>query len=196
MISAALLDDHPAIRAGVQATIEPLPDLRLVGSAAGEPAIWALLERTRPDVLIMDHHHRGRDGLMLCLEIKSQLGPPAVVFYSASMPRPLEVAAGADAIVRKHSPIVELIEAIRAVASSVRPGLSIKPRMKAQAASTLDPRDHAIFAMRLDGDSTIEIAATLGIPRDKVAERTRAIIMAVGLELASCVSFVTLFRIL
>ncbi len=81
MISAALLDDHPAISAGVQATIEPLRDIG-----------------------------------------------------------------------RKASPTAALIQAIRHAASPVRLGLWITPKMKAGTASTLDPRDHAIFAMRLAGD--------------------------------------------
>jgi DNA-binding NarL/FixJ family response regulator len=128
----------------------------------------------------MDHHHPGRDGLTLCLEIKSQPCPPAVVLYSASIPARLIVAAGvagADAIVSKASPIGALIEAIRAAAHPVHPGLSITPRMKAEAAVTLDPRDHAIFAMRLAGNSPVEIAATLRIPGEKLAERTRAIVV-------------------
>jgi DNA-binding NarL/FixJ family response regulator len=75
MIRVAVLDDHPAVRAGVQAILAPEPDLISVGSAANEEQVWPLLRRTRPDVIVLGFHHPGRDGLALCLDIKP--GPRA-----------------------------------------------------------------------------------------------------------------------
>jgi DNA-binding NarL/FixJ family response regulator len=43
IVRVALLDDHPAIRAGLQAILATEPDLRLVGSAAGEHELWPLV---------------------------------------------------------------------------------------------------------------------------------------------------------
>src|SRR3954454_17595820 len=121
MIRVAFLDDHPAIRAGLDAILAPEPDLVSVGFAADEEEVWPLLRRTRPSVIVLDVHHPGRDGLTLCLEIKSQLQPPAVVLYSEATPASLVVAAsvaGADAVVNKSSTARELLEAIRAVAQA------------------------------------------------------------------------------
>jgi len=106
IVRVAFLDDHPAIRAGLQAILATEPDLRLVGFAAGEHELWPLLERTHPAVVILDLHHPGRDGLALCLQIKRQPDAPAVLLYSAYTPAALLVAAavaGADAIVSKSS---------------------------------------------------------------------------------------------
>jgi DNA-binding NarL/FixJ family response regulator len=179
MIRVAFLDDHPAVRAGLQAILATEPDLRLAGSAAGEHELWPLLERTHPAVVILDLHHPGRDGLALCLQIKHQPDAPAVLLYSAYTPAALVVAAavaGADAIVSKSSAAATLVEAIRAVARNPRTIPRISPQMKAEAAARLDPADHAILAMRVAGDSPVEIAATLGVPDATIAHRIAAIV--------------------
>ena len=43
IVRVAFLDDHPAIRAGLEAILATEPDLRLVGSAAGEHELWPLV---------------------------------------------------------------------------------------------------------------------------------------------------------
>jgi two-component system response regulator DevR len=102
MIHVALLDDHPAVRAGVTAILEPQGDVQLVGSAGDEQELWPLLDHTDPDVAILDLHHPGRNGLTLCPELKRRSHPPGVLLYSATTPAALVVAAavaGTDAII-------------------------------------------------------------------------------------------------
>jgi DNA-binding NarL/FixJ family response regulator len=123
MIRVAFLDDHPAVRAGLHAILATEADLQVVGFAAGEHELWPLLQRTHPAIVVLDRHHPGRDGLALCLQIKRQPDPPAVVLYSAYTPAALIVAAavaGADAILSKSSAAATLVEAIRAVARNPR----------------------------------------------------------------------------
>ena len=178
VIRLALLDDHPAIRTGLSAIIAKQPDLRLVGSAADEPELWPLLQRTYPAVLILDYHHPGRDGLALCLQAKLGPEPPAVILYSAYAPDALMAAAavaGADALVSKSTPVTALLAAIRTVARTPREILPITPRMKREAAAMLDPADHAILAMRVAGNSPAEIAATLGLSEGAIAGRIGAV---------------------
>jgi DNA-binding NarL/FixJ family response regulator len=179
MIRVALLDDHPAVRAGVEAMLAPEPDLLSVGSAADEEELWPLLRRARPSVVVLDVHHPGRDGLALCLEVKRSLNAPAVVLYSASTPRGLCVAAtlaGADAVVAKSSPARALLEAIRDVAREPRRLPSIPRQLRVEAAARLDPADHAILAMGLAGESPADIGVTLGRSARSIAERIAAIV--------------------
>jgi DNA-binding NarL/FixJ family response regulator len=183
MTRVALLDDHPAIRAGMDAILAPQPDLELVGSADDERELWPLLERTRPAVVVLDLHHPGRDGLTACLEINRQPRPPAVLLYSAYTPAALVVAAavaGAVAIVSKSSPAATLLEAIRAAAANPRTIPPITPQMTADAAARLDPADHAILAMRLAGAAPVEIATTLGIPEGAITHRIASIVSQIG----------------
>jgi chemotaxis response regulator CheB len=87
MIRVAVLDDHPAVRSGLQAILAPEPDLIPVGFAANEEQVWSLLHHTRPDVIVLDVHHPGRDGLALSLDVKRRLHAPAVVLYPATTPK-------------------------------------------------------------------------------------------------------------
>jgi DNA-binding NarL/FixJ family response regulator len=181
MIRVAVLDDHPAVRAGLQAILAPEPDLIAVGSAADEEQVWPLLGRTRPDVIVLDVHHAGRDGLALSLDIKRRLHPPAVVLYSATTPATLVVAAavaGVNTVVSKASSNRALLDAIRAVANPPRSLPAITPPMKAEAATRLDPSDHAILAMRLAGDTLADIGETLWLPVAAIADRIAAIVAA------------------
>jgi DNA-binding NarL/FixJ family response regulator len=175
----ALLDDHPAVRAGVQAILAPQTDLHLAGCAGSEDELWPMLKRTEPIVAILDLHHPGRDGLALCLELKRRPNPPGVVLYSANTRPALVVAAavaGADAIVGKSSTAAALVEALRTVARNRRTIPPITPRMRADAAAKLDPRDHAILAMRVADTPPVEIAATPGVPAARIARRIAAIV--------------------
>jgi CheY-like chemotaxis protein len=58
-----LLDDHSAVRAGIGAIVAAAPDLDLAGAAGSEQELWPLLRATHPDVVLLDLHHPGRDGL-------------------------------------------------------------------------------------------------------------------------------------
>jgi DNA-binding NarL/FixJ family response regulator len=183
MIRVALLDDHPAVRAGLEAILAQEPDLIAVGSAANEEQVWPLLRRTRPDVVVLDFHHPGRDGLALIQDIKRMLHAPAVVLYAASTPDAVVVAgfvAGADAVVGKSSSTRELLEAIREVARAPRTLPRISRQMKVGAAARLDPADHAILAMRLAGESAAEIGAVLGRRASEIAERIATIVAALA----------------
>jgi DNA-binding NarL/FixJ family response regulator len=179
MIRVAFLDDHPAVRAGLQAILATEPDLKAVGFASGEEELWPLLQRTHPDVIILDGHHSGLDGLHLCVQIKRWLTAPAVVLYSAAINTGVLVAAavaGAGAVVSKSSSNAALLEAIRAVARSRLTLPEVSPRMKAEAAARLDPADHAILAMRLADVHPVQIATTLGVSEAAIANRTDAIV--------------------
>ncbi len=188
MIRVAVLDDHPAVRAGLDAILAAQPDLVPVGSASGEEQLWPLLRRTRPDVIVLDVHHPGRNGLALILDIKRMLHAPAVVLYAALTPDPLVVAgavAGADAVVGKSRSAGELLEAIREVARAPRGLPPISRQMTAGAAERLDPADHAILAMRLAGESGADIGTVLGLSASQIADRIRAIVAALASALPS-----------
>jgi DNA-binding NarL/FixJ family response regulator len=166
MIRIAMLDDQPAVRAGLEAIIVAERDLELVGSAARDAELWPLVRRTQPDVIVLDLDQHGRDGLALTLKAGRLPDAPAIVLYTGSARGPVVVAgvvAGADAVVSSTSSGEVLVEAIRHAAASTHAPMPVSREQRAEAAARLDPADHAIFAMRLAGEAPAQIADTLGM---------------------------------
>jgi DNA-binding NarL/FixJ family response regulator len=176
LIRVAVLDDHAAVRAGLQAIVDSTPGMVSVGSAHDEAELESLLRRTDPSVLILDVHHPGLHGLALGLRLKRRSARPRIIIYSGRGGELLTVAAavaGVDAVVGKSDTEHALVEAIRD--ASRLPAVSLSAQRR--AAARLDPADHAILAMRLAGSSWAEIAKTLGVPVPSVAERGAAIVL-------------------
>ena len=174
MITVAIVDDHHAIRLGLRAALLSEAGLEPVGSAANAGETDVLLYRTRPDVVLLDYHLPGMDGLTLCRRIKSDVPAPAVVLYSAfadpSMTVPA-IVAGADAIVHKGGQTRELFDAIRETArgDKVLPPVS-EPLLEA-AGQVLDSDDLPILGMLVNRTPPAEIEATMRIERAELDRR-------------------------
>jgi DNA-binding NarL/FixJ family response regulator len=125
MIRVLVVDDHPVLRAGLEAVLRAEPGFRCVGGAADGESMWRLLRRTRPDVVVLDHRLGDEDGIELCAQLRTEPVPPAVLLYTADPTAPLEraaLAAGASGIVDKAVDVDALFDAIRVAGR--RPGSS------------------------------------------------------------------------
>jgi DNA-binding NarL/FixJ family response regulator len=172
MIRVAILDPHPAMRAGLAAILREAPGIVPVGAAADRHALLPLLYRTDPDVVVVDQ-------LQLCLTVRARHPRARVVLYAAGTGFDAVVPAafaGAAAVVDKACGTQELLAAIRGEQGLPR----ITPRAQRRAAARLDGTDKAIFAMRLAGTRDRDIATTVGMPRGALAGRTAAILAALG----------------
>ncbi|GAA2256809.1 response regulator transcription factor [Streptomyces amakusaensis] len=63
MIRVLVADAHAAARAGFSLLVDTAPDMEVVGAAADGEAVVDLAHRERPDVVLMDTHLPGLDGL-------------------------------------------------------------------------------------------------------------------------------------
>ncbi len=179
MIRVLSVDDHPALQAGLHTVLRAEPGLVPVGTAANEFELWPALERTCPDVVLLDYHLPRSDGLLLCHRIKQTIQAPKVLIYSAYADASLAVPAviaGADGLLHKSAPANDLFNAIRTVArgEKVLPKISIE--LQSAAAERLDPEDRPIVPMVLDGASEGEIREALRLePADLAARIERMI---------------------
>jgi DNA-binding NarL/FixJ family response regulator len=183
LVRVAVLDPHPAVRAGLHAVLSAEPDLVPAGAAADEEALWPLLHRTRPGVLLVDHVPGASDGLGLARRVKAGLLGPKVVVCATGPRRELAVGAalaGADALVGKADDLAELLRAIRAVAGGERVLDRVTPRLQSEAGARLGHLDRAIFAMRLAGTSPRDIAATTGLTPRALDARLGRIVAVLG----------------
>ena len=172
MIRVVVIDDHPALRAGLHAVLDAEPGIVFAGESDGdEESVWPLLNRITPDLALLDYHLPHGDGMQLCYRIKQRVPAPKVIVFSAyagpalSLPATL---AKADGLLDKGVPARDLFEAIRLVNKGER---LLDP--VSRSASCRTPRsasiadDLPLLAMLLDGTPEREIATVLRRePRD------------------------------
>jgi DNA-binding NarL/FixJ family response regulator len=185
LIRVAVLDPHPAVRAGVEAVLAGQPDLTSAGSAADAQELWPLLRRSRPDVLLLDQRARCGEGLVLCRRVTAPLLAPRVVLCAAHAHADLIVPAtlaGAAGLVDKAADLRELLAAIRTVAAGRSALPTVTPRLQSCAAARLGPVDRAIFAMRLAGTTPRAIGATVGLGGHELDARITAILTVLAGE--------------
>ena len=175
MIRIATMDRHPTVLAGVEAILRDRPDLEHVGSASDRYALWPLLQRTHPDVVLLEHAPGG-DGLELCLRLTERDLAPRVVLHGAGSDALVPATfAGADALLDKGAPVRELVETLRAVAAGQHGMAPVSLPLRARAAGRLDGADRAVFAMRMAGTSSPDIANVAGIHRCELHGRLASI---------------------
>jgi DNA-binding NarL/FixJ family response regulator len=125
MIRVLVVDDHPVLRAGLEAVLRAEPGFVCVGGAEDGPTMWHLLRRGRPDVVVLDHRLGDEDGIELCAQLRAEPEPPSVLLYTADPGPALEraaLAAGASGLVDKAVDVDALFDAIRVAGR--RPGSS------------------------------------------------------------------------
>jgi DNA-binding NarL/FixJ family response regulator len=115
-----LVDDEALVRAGLRMILEAAGDIDVVGEATdGADAVEAV-RRARPDVVLMDIRMPRLDGLAATQAVRALDDPPPVVILTTFdlddyVFRALQ--AGAAGFLLKDTPPLELVNAVRVVAS-------------------------------------------------------------------------------
>jgi DNA-binding NarL/FixJ family response regulator len=116
MIRVLVVDDHPVLRAGLEAVLRAEPGFACVGVAADGTAMMDAMRRAAPDVIVLDRRLGVEDGLALCAALRERAGAPEVVIYTADDSADLAArarAAGASGAVNKERDVGELFDALR-----------------------------------------------------------------------------------
>jgi DNA-binding NarL/FixJ family response regulator len=185
MIRVILVDDHPAMRAGLTAVLRSEPGIVALGAASSADDLPLTLNRTRPDVVLLDYHLPGTDGLTICRQLKRTVPAPAVLLYSAYADASLVVPAllaGADGMLHKSAPAPELFDAIRTVARGDRVLPPVDREMLEAAGAELDPQDLPILGMTIEGTPPAEIAATLRLDPAELSGRIDAMVQRLRVD--------------
>jgi DNA-binding NarL/FixJ family response regulator len=127
MIRVLVVDDHPVLRAGLEAVLRAEPGFVCVGVAADGPEMTEVMRRTAPDVVVLDRRLGVEDGLALCAALRERAGAPEVVIYTADDSADMAArarAAGASGVVNKERDIGELFDALRLAVRRARLALS------------------------------------------------------------------------
>jgi DNA-binding NarL/FixJ family response regulator len=182
-IRVLVVDDHAAVRQGIEAMLSDEPGIVCAAAAAsaGEAhELWLATERPPADVVLVDRHLPDEDGLALCLWLTARTPAPAVVIYSAFADELLTLpalVAGAAAVVTKAADPDDLCRVVRAAAA----GEQRAPAVSVQVAATQGGRladDLPILGMLRHGVPAADVAATLGIDAAALVARRWAMLEA------------------
>ena len=183
MTRILVVDDHPAVRAGLLAVLRWEPGLVPVGTAGtAEQAIEAA-RRWKPDLVLADYQLPDGDGALLAWELKQLPEPPHVVIYSAFAEPRLSLAAalsGAEAVLDKNRSVDDIFETIRGVAAGNSYIEPLPLDAVEGAARFTDPQDQSIFGLALAGEQAEQIAAVLRLDERAVRRRLRLMIEWLG----------------
>jgi DNA-binding NarL/FixJ family response regulator len=192
-----VVDDHHLFRAGVRA--ELLADCDVVGEAADPAEAIAVIERTSPDVVLLDVHIPDGGGVAVLQALHGRASPPAVLALSVSDAAedvvPM-IRAGALGYVTKTIGTAELLSAIERVAAGdayFSPRLAAfvlqefsaepeQPRAQDPNLETLTPREREVLHHLARGYSYKRIAARLGISARTVESHVGAVLRKLQLS--------------
>ena len=173
-----LVDDHPAVRAGLRGLVDDELDLRVAATAATAREGFEAIVDTRPQVALVDLHLPDDDGLSLCLRSRSLPEPPRVIIYSAFADAGLAVRAviaGAEGVLPKATAPRVLLDALRNGADT-----PLDNRALRALGERLDEGDLPILGMLSHGVDPAEIAGTLGLEPEWLEARRWAMLSRLG----------------
>ncbi len=114
-----LVDDHSIVRLGLMTLINDQPDMEVVGEAGTASEAVRAVERTQPDVVLMDIRMPGEGGIEATRQITQRFPKAKVVMLTSFADDELVVRAiraGAVGYVLKQVDNTELLRAINAAA--------------------------------------------------------------------------------
>jgi DNA-binding NarL/FixJ family response regulator len=179
VIRVLVVDDHPALRAGLARLLSAEPGIECLATLAGTGRLSEAVRDGRPDVVVLDYALGSGDGLTACFRLKQHPRPPAVILYSAYVDRVFAIPAAiaqADATVSKSAPVDELLSAIRGVASGDVRRPELGRELIDAASARLATEDLPIAAMLLDATPVAEIGEVLDMSVADVRSRGLRII--------------------
>jgi DNA-binding NarL/FixJ family response regulator len=178
-----IVDDHPAVRAGVAGVLAAEADIAPVAMVATARDALAEAKRRSLQAAVVDYHLPDRDGLSLTLQLKALPDPPAVLIYSAFADARVTlgaIVAGADGVANKESRADELCAAVRAIANGSSSLPPVAPEMMSALASELEVEDLPILGMLINRIAPAELAEVLGISAEWLELRRWAILQRVA----------------
>lgn len=191
-IRVVVADDHALIRAGVRALLGSFDDTELVGEAADGDEALRVVGETSPDVVLMDIHMPGLDGVSATRAIVADHPDVAVLVVSMLEDDASVLAAmraGARGYLVKGDDPDELRRSIQAVAGGAAvfgPTLAARVHSLFQsnagdrssdAFPELTDREREVLGHLADGKSNVAIGAAMFLSPRTVANHVSSILL-------------------
>ena len=118
-IRVVLADDHTVVRAGLKAVLGTAKDIHVIGEVGNGRDAVAMVQRMKPDVLVMDLSMEPMDGAEATKQLAAAEVATRILILTMHSPDealiPL-LEAGASGFLQKSAADRELVDAVRAVA--------------------------------------------------------------------------------
>jgi RNA polymerase sigma factor (sigma-70 family) len=199
-IRVMLVDDHVLFRKGLASLMASRPELEVVGEAGDGSEAISLAAELKPDLILMDIHMPGCDGIEATRAIKAETPSPRIVVLTVSDGEDDlygAIKAGAQGYLLKNlrpETLFEMIQdAVRGEAP-ISPGIAAKileelgrsrEREREEASDEsqlLTQREREILTLVVDGASNKEIAQRLHITEGTVKNHLHHILEKLHLE--------------
>jgi len=119
-VRVVLVDDDPLVRAGLNLMLGGAPRLELVGEAGDGAEALEVIDRVRPDVVLMDIRMPRVDGLTATQRLAERPDPPKVIVlttFDADEYVVRALAGGATGFLLKDTSPPAIVDAIHRVAA-------------------------------------------------------------------------------
>jgi DNA-binding NarL/FixJ family response regulator len=163
-----LADDHPLVLQGLRRTFESDDDIEVVGEAHRCSEVLALIERRGPDVVLLDLHMPGNDGLACLAQIRERWPEIKVVILSACDERATidaALRAGASSYIVKSVSPVDIPSVLRQAATGA---VYHAPSTPAGANNQADDDETPLLT---DRETTILSAVADGLTTKAISKR-------------------------
>lgn len=173
MINILIADDHAIVREGLKQIVAEQKDMYVGGEAANYTELFQLLLQKNWNIIILDIHMPGKNGLEALKDIRQQYPDLPVLIlsmYSEEQYGLRSIKAGASGFMEKVSAPDELVKAIQKIISGekyIGPRLveqmakSLESTHKSQMHESLSDRELQILCLIASGKSAEDIAKEL-----------------------------------
>jgi DNA-binding NarL/FixJ family response regulator len=181
-ITCLIVDDHEVVREGLRLSLSRAPHIRVLGEASDGASSIEMVERRKPNVVIMDVRMPGMDGLEATREILKVAPDTAVLIFTAFSERSLlarGLDSGAKGYILKEAPHDTLLRAIERLAageSYIDPALMPAFLSGKDQTDMLTAREREILQLLADGMSNADAASKLFISQETVKSHVRHIL--------------------
>jgi two-component system response regulator DevR len=197
MIRLLIIDDHEMVREGLKAMLTTEPDFAIVGDAANAEQAFELIERLRPDIILLDIRLPGTSGIEVCRTVTERYPETAVIILTTFTDESLVaqcIQAGARGFIVKDIERFDLKRSIRAVARgeaaidskaavAVLAQLRRVPRLNDEpTAEPLSSQQIVILRLVAQGLSSREIATQLYLSENTVKGYVQEILHRLGVK--------------
>ncbi|QIE60563.1 response regulator transcription factor [Rasiella rasia] len=192
MITVAIAEDHQSLVDGIELLLRYEEDISIVGMANDGEFLLDIVQKRQPNVVLMDIKMPKVDGISATRNIAKDYPTTKVIAFSMFDQDDAVtqmVQAGAQGYLLKNSPLEEVLNAIRVVASGgtffdekINPDLLTTNAATTKQKNVLSKSEREILVLIGQGKTTSEIAAIRFTAVSTVEKHRKNMIRKLGIS--------------